>query len=467
MAQTPVFYGMTYRGGTNNLGTIINFNPANNSESVVWNFGGIGDGQEPWGSLIYVKSRHAFYGFTETGGVYTYGTIIKFNPTNNQESVAWSFGYGTDGQSPYGNLAYDPVNGMLYGMTAFGGTAGAGTIIEFNPVNGQESVVWNFGSHFDGAIPKGSLVYDTASGCFYGMTSIHGLWGYGAIIRFNPVTNQDSVVWSFGMNNDGEYPNGSLVYDTTTHLFYGMTNAGGGTGTGIIFSFNPVNNVENLLWNFGSGSDGQIPNGDLVYNKNNGLFYGMTSTGGANNYGAICSFNPTNNAENVAWSFMLGGMDGITPWGDLTYDPINGLFYAMTDGLGYGNIIRFDGATNTDTLVWSFGNGYDGVNPYGNLTFYNPANLGVNEVEEESEKVKVFPNPSNGIFQIQANGRQLMATSQIEVYNSVGQKVYSNSQITASSNFQIDLSGQPAGIYFYRILSGEEGIISQGKLIIN
>jgi len=38
-------------------------------------------------------------------------------------------------------------------------------------------------------------------------------------------------------------------------------------------------------------------------------------------------------------------------------------------------------------------------------------------------------------------------------------------QINSSSNFQIDLSEAPSGIYFYKVESADE-IIATGKLII-
>jgi uncharacterized repeat protein (TIGR03803 family) len=43
-----------------------------------------------------------------------------------------------------------------------------------------------------------------------------------------------------------------------------MTEAGGVFDLGTIFSFNPATNIEEVLWNFGSGHDGFHPSGSLV-----------------------------------------------------------------------------------------------------------------------------------------------------------------------------------------------------------
>ncbi len=80
--------------------------------------------------------------------------------------------------------------------------------------------------------------------------------------------------------------------------------------------------------------------------------------------------------------------------------------------------------------------------------------------------IHLFPNPSNGIFTIQANSQQLLANSYLEIYNVLGAKVYSHYQISKSSNYQIDLSNQHNGIYLYRVLNENGGLIGEGKVVI-
>lgn len=83
--------------------------------------------------------------------------------------------------------------------------------------------------------------------------------------------------------------------------------------------------------------------------------------------------------------------------------------------------------------------------------------------------ITVYPNPGNGNFTFviasPAEGGTWQSPS-IEIYNVLGEKVYSNYQITKSSNFQINLSNQPAGVYIYRIFSATGAPISEGKLVI-
>jgi hypothetical protein len=55
----------------------------------------------------------------------------------------------------------------------------------------------------------------------------------------------------------------------------------------------------------------------------------------------------------------------------------------------------------------------------------------------------------------------------VEVYNVLGEKVYSQAGITnATSN--INLGNQPNGIYLYRIVSSTNGsTIGQGKIVLD
>ncbi len=309
-AQTPLLYGVRFEGGTYNDGTIISFNTVSNTETVVWNFGSVAsDGAFPQNGLVYDSSNGLFYISTSQGGAYGYGAIVSFDPRNNTEHPLYSFTSGACFSQPTnpGDLVYNPRNGLYYGMLpAEGPDNCAGVIFNFNPANNTVNQVYDFDSQndTDGLPVSGKLVYYSGTGIFYAMTYHGGSHSdAGAIISYNPLSYPyENVLWSFGADSDGNSPNGSFVYDTTTGLLYGMTFYGGTNNKGTIISFNPANNTENVVWHFGSDSDGAWPNRDLVLDPDNGLYYATTTQGGSNNAGAIISFNPLNNTEKVVWS---------------------------------------------------------------------------------------------------------------------------------------------------------------------
>jgi uncharacterized repeat protein (TIGR03803 family) len=207
----------------------------------------------------------------------------------------------------------------------------------------------------------------------YGVT-YNGGTNFGTIYTFNTTTNRDSVLWDFGSGSDGYGPEGELIYNAGRQLFYATTGFGGSKGYGSIISFNPFTKVESVSWSF-SGTDGATPVGNLVYDANNGLYYGLTSGGGAYDSGTIISFNPSTNTVIALWS--LGHMmDGGLPYGSLIYDLGTGKYYGTTSHggtYGSGVIFSYDPSSNIEKVVWNFGAYLDGQNPNRDLA-YDPIN---------------------------------------------------------------------------------------------
>jgi len=75
----------------------------------------------------------------------------------------------------------------------------------------------------------------------------------------------------------------------------------------------------------------------------------------------------------------------------------------------------------------------------------------------------VFPNPSTGIFTI-AGTRNLV--SEIEVYNVMGERIYQEIRQPADDKV-INLTKQPNGVYFYRVLTESGSMAGSGKIIVD
>jgi len=76
--------------------------------------------------------------------------------------------------------------------------------------------------------------------------------------------------------------------------------------------------------------------------------------------------------------------------------------------------------------------------------------------------ISIYPNPSEGIFNIQWNG-ELCDNCELKIYNTLGELVSVHSMTAPLS--QIDLGFLSDGIYYYRVLSTEE-VIYTGKLLV-
>jgi len=73
-------------------------------------------------------------------------------------------------------------------------------------------------------------------------------------------------------------------------------------------------------------------------------------------------------------------------------------------------------------------------------------NVGINS--PTLPEIKVYPNPTTGELRIE-NGE--LRVKEVEIFDVVGKKVYTNHLITTSSNHLINISHLQAGVYFVRI----------------
>jgi hypothetical protein len=89
--------------------------------------------------------------------------------------------------------------------------------------------------------------------------------------------------------------------------------------------------------------------------------------------------------------------------------------------------------------------------------------LGINSVSKNS-KVSIYPNPSNGVFNIDFNN---VTVSKIDVANILGQKVFSKivDKTKSESNISIDLSNNPNGVYIINASNDKE--TKSYKVVLN
>jgi len=250
----------------------------------------------------------------------------------------------------------------LYAPISGGGTNGAGTIIKFQPATNSVTTLQNF-SMPAGANPCGSLV-QASDGKFYGMTNAGGTNGLGVIFSFDPVSGDYLVLWNFE-SGTGASPNGSLIQGSDGNL-YGMTTYtyGGSTGNGVIFSFDPIGITYSVLWNF-TGATNIHPFGSLLQ-ASDGKLYGMTTNKGGPYYGVIFSFDPVNTTYTILKYFDF--TSGAWPYGHLI-QATDGMLYGMTWSGGSGangEIFSLDPVSGIYTMLKGFIK-TNGSSPYGSF----------------------------------------------------------------------------------------------------
>ncbi|HSY76185.1 MAG TPA: T9SS type A sorting domain-containing protein, partial [Bacteroidia bacterium] len=78
--------------------------------------------------------------------------------------------------------------------------------------------------------------------------------------------------------------------------------------------------------------------------------------------------------------------------------------------------------------------------------------------------IQIYPNPNKGIFTVNISG--VAENTYIDVYNVLGERIYTQTLKQVQGENEIDLSNHSTGIYLYRISSPTGELISTGKLVI-
>jgi uncharacterized repeat protein (TIGR03803 family) len=293
------------------------------------------DGEFPFGGLVQAADGN-FYGTTFNGGANGVGTVFKITPGGTLTTLHGFAGYPTDGASPVAPLV-QATDGNFYGTTPYGGPnkqfcrsfgIGCGTVFKITP-SGTLTTLHNF-DYGDGSIPFGALV-QASNGNFYGTTSLGGVNGRGTLFEITPGGTLSTFYTFCARSNctDGYGPAGALVQATDGN-FYGTTEFGGGYGDyGTIFQITSSGKLT-TLHSF-DYTDGMFPVAGLVQ-ATNGNFYGTTIYGGAYSGGVVLEITPTGTLTTLH-SFAGPPTDGQYPGSALVEDT-NGKVYGTTESGG-------------------------------------------------------------------------------------------------------------------------------------
>ncbi|TAL62665.1 MAG: hypothetical protein EPN85_02125 [Bacteroidetes bacterium] len=188
-----------------------------------------------------------------------------------------------------------------------------------------------------------------------------------------------------------------------------------------------------------------------------------------NNAGTVCAC-----VLSPAISSDPGPATTLCPGQSVYISASGGLSYLWNTGSTSAFIVASPTVTTAYFVTVTDASGCTGT---ASVTFIVDPNCnatGISQLNGDALQIGVWPNPSNGKINLKANPFENLKIESIEIYNVFGEKIYPavNFQINKSSpqgvlgtNFQIDLSSQPGGIYFLRI-SMPSGQAKTGKEIL-
>jgi uncharacterized repeat protein (TIGR03803 family) len=288
LANNGAFYGTSYYGGANGVGTIFRIT-STGTLALLHTFDTT-DGAYPSGPLIQGADGN-FYGTTVNGGINSSGTAFKITPTGTLTTIYkfCSLTNCADGDLPFGPLVQG-TDGNFYGTTQSGGSKNSGVIFKLTP-SGVLTTLYNFCSKTRCADGNGSEGLIQASDeNFYGTTQFGGAPNFdGTFFKITPSGTRTTLYnfCSLTRCSDGADPLGTLIQGTDGN-FYGVTSVGGnsasGSGCGTIFQITP-SGVLTTLHNFDcSDANGGFPQTGLLQ-ATDGDFYGSTLQSGPSGFG--------------------------------------------------------------------------------------------------------------------------------------------------------------------------------------
>jgi hypothetical protein len=237
------------------------------------------------------------------------------------------------------------------------------------------------------------------------------------------------------LNNSGSYDIFLAKYDSLGNVIWAKGSGWTSSDEGYCVAIDASNNV------FVTG--GFLSS--FIFFGTDTLFFPV----GGNDPMFVVKYDPTGNV--LCTSALPSGGD----------DNANVAFNSFGEAYISGDFMVSNFILGSDTLLLT-GNGNEDVFV---SKYYCGINIPTNFENNFTNKINVFPNPSNGNFTIKNN---FNGNFELEIYNSLGEKVIGDLRM-ANSESTIDLSEQPNGIYFVRIISpkGQAGekIYSQ-KIIV-
>ena len=175
---------------------------------------------------------------------------------------------------------------------------GGGTVFQLAPAgNGTwtETLLHDFGRAQDGIFPVGNLIFDS-TGNLYGVNQFGGIisGSGGTVFELTASTGYgiEKILHNFN-GQDAFIPEAGLVFDSSGKL-YGTSVAGGIYFAGSLFRLTPSAGggwTETIVHNFGASNDGQNPSCALVLDSS-GHLYGTTAVGGQHGWGTVFEITP-------------------------------------------------------------------------------------------------------------------------------------------------------------------------------
>lgn len=331
-------YGITNEGGVDDFGVIFKIKPDGTDYQKLFDFNGT-NGKRPWGSLI--SDGTYLYGMTQRGGADDWGVIFKIKSDGTDYTILENFDVAKGGQ-PFGSLILE--DSTLYGMARMGGANSRGVIFKIDTNGTGYSKLLDFVDIL-GKYPIGTLVSDGTY--LYGMTIDGAANGTGGVFRIMQDGSNFLPLHDFPISTNGNVGTHSSLLLEGGYL-YGSSRQGGANGIGNVFKVKTDGTDYQNLLDFENTPNGVFFSSTLYFD---GVYlYGNGIKGGAYDKGNIYRMNLDGTYYESLFDFDV--TEGETPCSEGLFEEGNNLYGMTTFGgaYDYGVIFSLDKTTLSTSI---------------------------------------------------------------------------------------------------------------------
>jgi len=377
------------------------------------------------------------------------------------------------------------VNGRYYFVSASGGINGYGGVYAYDTAGQSILSLTDFSTQtgfypIDNTQPLNSgringLIFADSS--LFGVAILGGLNEFGTIYKYNLSNNSFEIAFNFGGNNGVAYPTTELVVIDDYHLLGFCTDTTKQVlNKNIIYAFNRKSNYffeVRELNNF----EGVYVVGQIAYAPD-GYVYASARHGGAfgcsppKDYGCgtLIRYRPSDDIFEKLYDFY-NPSDG-SHWSGKNYNYFNsgltfgydGNVYSTAGSFSESYAYSFNITTKVFTNILSNYLKSPPLTPSGYYNFVNVTNgyLGINPETISNIDVKVYPNPTNGVVNIELFTDVGFGIYTFEIIDLLGRTMYKTN--TTEKTFQVSTEAFSPGLYNWVITQDQE--TKTGKLLI-
>lgn len=368
-------YGTTSNFALDYKGSIFEFDVTSLACTKVLDLGVGYIDNSGWGSRsgLLLASNGQCYGATRSGGIVGVGEVFKFNPLTATKISAFSFGWAENGANPYGGLT-KASTGQIYGCAIEGGVSNEGVIYEYEPITNAYTKKIDFQSY--NLRSPSSRLTEMPDGTFYGFAIYDslssGFYNVSAIYQWDPMPNIVTKKYVFSGALNGLALSSNLLF-ASDGLLYGhaVKYPAAGPSTIVLYSFDPVTNLCNLLYDYGSASNNMTPVGNLTQ-ASNGKIYGAINGNCSTIFGRLFEYDITTGILIDKYIFD-GTLLGKCPGGGVIEVAPGKLIGLVTTGTNAsipefnGQLYEYDYTTSMCTMLFQFIRTSHGYYPIGDL----------------------------------------------------------------------------------------------------